>query len=165
MILEPLKGAYVLTRVLPNNVIRMIALFILSMGAPHSNIIRKYIDFAMSVLPPQKNEDVRTLWRYQMYLNQYRLMDNVTSMSVSKYVPQKVHYEFVLALLESDDCVVHLASRSDVFVDGLKHHIAFTLCKLFQIHIHRMTLGPQIKPSPSACIIKKWFNKKKSLSL
>ncbi len=160
MMLEPLKGVYAVTRVLPNNVLKMIALFILSMGAPHSNIIRKYIDFAMSALPPQKNDDVRTLWRYQMYLHQYRLMDNVTSMSVSKYVPQKVHYEFVLSLLESDDCAFRLASQSDVFINGLKHHIAFTLCKLFQIHLHRMASGPQIKPSPSACVIKKWFAKK-----
>ncbi len=93
-------------------------------------------------------------------------MDNVTSMSVAKYVPQKVHYEFVLSLLESDDVAVRLASRSDVFVNGLKHHIEFTLTKLFHIHLHRMTSGPQIKPSPSACIIKKWFaKKKKPLSL
>ena len=165
MMLEPLKGVYALTHLLPNNIIKMIALFILSTGSPHSNIIRKYIDRVMYVLPPQRSDDVKTLWRYQMYLHQYRLMDNVTCMSVAKYVPQQVHYEFVLALLESDDCLLRLASRSDVFTNGLKNHIEYTLTKLFQIHLHRMMSGPRINPSPSACAIKKWFKKKKIVSL
>jgi len=165
MTLEPLKGVYALTHLLPNNIIKMIALFILSTGTPHSNIIRKYIDRVMYVLPPQRSDHVKTLWRYQMYLHQYRLMDNVTCMSVAQYVPQQVHYEFVLALLESDDCLLRLASRSDVFINGLKNHIEYTLTKLFQIHLHRMMSGPQIKPSPSACAIKKWFGKKKIVSL
>jgi hypothetical protein len=162
MMLEPLKGVYALTRVLPNNILKMIALFILSTGTPHSNAIRKYIDRVMYILPPQRSDDVKTLWRYQMYLHQYRLMDNVTRMSVAQYVPQQVHYEFVLALLESDDCAVRLASRSDAFINGLKIHIEYTLTKLVHIHLHRIMSGPQIKPSPSACVIKKWFNKKKT---
>jgi hypothetical protein len=159
--LESIKGIYALAQVLPNHVVRAIALFILSTGTPHCNIIREYIDRVMYTLPAQKSDDIRTLWRYRMYLNQYRLMDNVTCMSVTKYVPQKVHYEFVLMLLESDDCAVRLGSRTETFVNGLKYHIDFTLLKLFQIHLHRMMSGPQIKPSPSASIIKRWFAKKR----
>ena len=159
--LGSLKGVYALTRVLPKEVMQMIVLFILSTGTPHCKIMREYIDRVMYILPPQRSDDVRTLWRCHMYLNQYRLMDNVTCMSVSKYVPQTVHYEFVLALLESDDCFTYLASNTETFVSGLKYHIGFTLTKLFQIYIHRLATGPKIKPTPSASVIKRWFNKKK----
>lgn len=158
--LESLKGLYALSRVLPKEVIRMVALFMLSSGTPHCKIMREYIDRVMYILPPQRSDDVRTLWRYHMYLHQYRLMDNVTCMSVSKHVPQTVHYEFVLALLESDDCAIRLASNTETFINGLKYHIGFTLEKLFKIYIHRLDTGPQIKPTPSASVIKRWFRKK-----
>lgn len=156
--LGSLKGVYALTRALPKEVIQMIVLFILSTGTPHCKIMREYIDRAMYILPPQRSDDIRTLWRYHMYLNQYRLMDNLTCMSASN---KQVHYEFVLALLESEDCFTYLASKSEVFVSGLKYHVGFTLTKLFQIYIHRLALGPKIKPTPSASVIKRWFNKKK----
>jgi len=135
---------------LPDDVIGKIVCYMLSYGTPSAQVVREYVARSMRLLPPQSNDDNKTLWRYQMFLSQYNFVDNVPCFK-NGYYQQSVYYEMLQASLASDDCRVklQLSLRNDV----LKYAKLMSF-KLNAIRISLIGYNVGNYGTPSAVIIK-----------
>lgn len=152
--LNQISHAHLLSKWLPDALVWKITCYLLSYGTPSANLIRDYIEQNMHKLPAQSSEHNRTLWRYHAYASQYIFSRDLgPSLKTVRYQTD-VHYEIILALVESDDCLV--AVKSQYFLDELKGFIQYTLNKLFEIRIHMLnTVSSEKCGTPSAILIKK----------
>jgi hypothetical protein len=152
--LNQLLHAHLLSKRLPGALVGKITCYLLSYGTPSSNLIRDYIEQNMRKLPAQSSENNRTLWRYRAYASQYSFSRDLGPSQKSVRYQTDVRYEIILALVESDDCLVAVKSR--YFLGELKEFIQYTLNKLFEIRIHMLnTVSSEKCGTPSAILIKK----------
>jgi len=135
---------------LPEEVISKIVCYMLSYGTHSAQVIRGHITKSMHLLPIQSNDDNKTLWRCQMYLSQYKFIDN-SPCSKSGYRQQSVYYDVVQASLASDDCQVKIQSchRNEVL-----KYVEMMSFKLNAIRISLFGYNVCAHGTPSAIIMK-----------
>ena len=152
----------VLSKHLPETLVNKIIYLLLSYGTPGASIVRDYIQQTMHKLPEQFDDNIRTIWRYHAYSSQYSFLryDGLFPRGVEYQT--NVRYETILALIESEDCLVAL--RPQNAIRDLKKFIKFTLRKLFEIRLHLVkNTGSEKCGTPSALLMKKhWKDVKKN---
>ena len=145
-----------LSKHLPDVLVNKIIYLLLSYGTPSSQMIRDYIEQNMHKLPVQFDDNNRTIWRYRAYSCKYSFLtsNGLTRKGLNYHTD--VRYETILALIESNDCLVAL--RSQNVLGDLINFTKFTLRKLFEIRMHILKkASSEGCGTPTALLMKKHF--------